>query len=191
MLVYGHNSGSLLVPETLRSNRSADATDMPSTLQEMLETRVIRDVVEPKGGRVLFFVRLRALELTSRLLARCIHASGALRHGQGDWHTGGEALDELKNETNSPIPTDIASRERVNALLRNVTAKYSQLAYFASLHSLFCDENETSVAACNRTIPGTSLNGIFPEQTHLTMGGSIYAWPHVCDTLTELGLLPS
>lgn len=71
-----------------------------------------------------------------------------------------------------------------------IIAEYPDSAMHASLYSLFCDDDEAnhSTRKCSRTIPGTSIVGIAEPATHLNIAAMIYAWPHVCEKLSALGV---
>jgi len=43
---------------------------------------------------------------------------------------------------------------------------------------------------CDATVPGTQTLA-FHDKEHMSMGGSLYLWPFICDFFTSNGLLGS
>jgi len=65
--------------------------------------------------------------------------------------------------------------------------KYPQLHY-VDLYRPFCDIDDESNACSCVTTPGQVVSAYFNEH-HISVVGSIYLWPYICDVMEDGGLL--
>ena len=62
--------------------------------------------------------------------------------------------------------------------------QYQAKAHYFDIFELFCDN-----ISCSQFVPGTTTLATY-DNSHLSVEGSLYLWPYICDFLSSYRLLP-
>jgi len=147
---------------------------------DAMETDFVRGVVAPTGAQLIVF---------------------------GDWPTFAELDPKRVAAAKSASPSALSNEfhfEHFNAsfpfamavdrLLPPMIKRWPKQAHYVPLFRFFCDsglptDEHGTAPRCAPNIPGTELRGYETDMVHISLAGSFYLWPFLCDAMQDMGIM--